>query len=165
MDAVLSDVIRNSFPEHDEHLAAPQPDAEEAPSGEPVVRAAVRHPLIWNGTLHHDYEWEKARLRNISESGALVECSAEFPVGASVFLDLGSAGRLAATICWARGAQMGIAFNQAFDIRNLAQAKPEVASTEWVVPDYLKPGGATSVPAVEPWNRASIEELSRSLAG
>ena len=64
-----------------------------------------------------------------------------------------------------RGDQIGLGFKQAFDVRKLGQAKPEVASTEWVVPDYLKPDGSTSVPAVEPWNRASIEELSRSLAG
>lgn len=164
MDAVLCDVIRNSFPEHEEQLgsAAPAGDTAAEPRHE---RAAVRHPLIWSGILHHDYEWEPVRLRNISETGALVECSAEFPVGASVFLDLGSGGRLAARICWSRGAQTGLEFAQPFDVRKLGQAKPEVAPAEWVMPDYLRADGKAPVPAVEPWNRASIEELSRSLGG
>lgn len=165
MDAMLCDVIRNSFPEHEEQLGAGAATAEPGP--EPVLqpRAAVRHPLIWSGILHHDYEWEPVRLRNISETGALVECSAEFPVGAGVFLDLGSAGRLSAKICWSRGAQTGLKFAAPFDVHKLAQAKPEIASAEWVMPDYLKPDGKTSVPAAEPWKRASIAELSRSLGG
>lgn len=164
MDAMLCDVIRNSFPEHEEQLGTAPAPADPTEQAE-LHQRAVRHPLIWSGILHHDYEWEPVRLRNISETGALVECSAEFPVGASVFLDLGSAGRMAAKICWSRGAQTGLEFAAPFEIRKLAQAKPEVASAEWVMPDYLKPEGKTSVPAVEPWKRASIEELSRSLGG
>lgn len=165
MDAMLCDVIRTSFPEHEDQLGAAAAAPEEPGSHQPQQARAVRHPLIWSGILHHDYEWEPVRLRNISETGALVECSAEFPVGASVFLDLGSAGRMAAKICWSRGAQTGLEFAAPFDIRKLSQATPEVASAEWVMPDYLKPEGKTSVPAVEPWKRASIEELSRSLGG
>lgn len=167
MDAMLCDVIRTSFPEHEQQLGTGSAAAggEEARPDQPRQPRAVRHPLIWSGILHHDYEWEPVRLRNISETGALVECSAEFPVGAGVFLDLGSAGRLAARICWSRGAQTGLEFAAPFDIRKLSKATPEVASSEWVMPDYLKPEGKTSVPAVEPWKRASIEELSRSLGG
>lgn len=165
MNAMLCDVIRNSFPEHEAQIGEARAPVEEAPAGEVTPRESVRHPLIWSGILHHDYEWEAVRLRNVSTSGALVECSAEFPVGAHVHLDLGSAGRLAATICWSRGAQTGVAFEQPFDLRKLAQAKPEVASAEWVMPEYLTPHRGSSVPAVEPWRRASIEELSRSLGG
>ena len=165
MNAMLCDVIRNSFPEHQEKLAAPDADSGQAPEAERIERAAVRHPLIWSGILHHDYEWEAVRLRNISATGALVECSAEFPIGASVHLDLGSAGRLAATICWSRGAQTGLEFAEPFNVHKLADAKPEIASADWIMPDYLKPDGKSSVPAVEPWKRASVEELSRSLGG
>ena len=165
MNRVLCDVIRNSFPEHEEQLGAQAAEAAPKPARPMQERSAVRHPLIWSGILHHDYEWEPVRLRNVSETGALVECSAEFPVGACVHLDLGSAGRLAATICWSRGAQTGLAFTQSFDVRKLAKARPEVASADWVMPDYLKPDGKAPVPAVEPWRRATLEELSRSLGG
>lgn len=165
MNDMLCDVIRTSFPEHEPLLGADEPEQQPAPGTGTHPRAAVRHPLVWSGILHHDYEWEPVRLRNISESGALVECSAEFPVGASVHLDMGSAGRLAARICWSRGAQTGLEFAAPFDIRKLSHARPEIAPAEWIMPDYLRPDGKTSVPAVEPWRRASIAELSRSLGG
>jgi len=165
MDALMCEVIRLSFPEHEPQLReAPEP-VEDVAAAEDHQRTAVRHPLIWSGILHHDHESQPARLRNVSENGALVECTSAFPVGAHVQLDLGAAGRVSATVCWSLGAQTGLAFDRPFDLRDLAQAKPEVTSAEWVVPEYLTPHRGTSVPAVEPWRHASIEELSRSLGG
>ena len=51
------------------------------------------------------------------------------------------------------------------DVLRHAGATLDAQSAEWVMPDYLTPDSKTSVPAVEPWKRASIEELSRSLGG
>ena len=36
-------------------------------------RRETRHPMIWSGILHHDYDWEMVRLRNISGLGALID--------------------------------------------------------------------------------------------
>lgn len=163
MNAMLCDVIRNSFAEHEAELGADADASEQSSRPDITPRTAVRHPLIWSGILHHEYEWEQVRLRNISTSGALVECSTEYSVGASVYLDLDAAGRIGATVCWARGDQVGLAFTETFDVRKLAQAAPDVVSVDWVVPDYLTPDRVSSVPAVEPWRRASVAELSRSL--
>src|SRR5215212_762585 len=82
LDELLRQVIRHSFPGVDLTLRS---------SGDVVLpekRAAVRHPLIWNGILHHGYDWEVARLRNISKLGTLIECPANLPAGAAVQLDL-----------------------------------------------------------------------------
>ena len=167
MDAMLCEVIRTSFPEHEDQIGV-QPEAaagpvEPRPGAQP--RAAVRHPLIWSGFLHHDYEWEPVRLRNISTTGALVECAAELPKDATVYLELAGGKRLAATVRWSCGAQTGLAFREPFDIHQLAQAKPEIASAEWAIPDYLKDEGGHGAVRAAPWKRVTIEELSRSLGG
>lgn len=164
MNAMLCEVIRNSFPEHEAHLdQASEPSVEQAPALKP--RTAVRHPLIWSGTLHYDYAWEPVRICNISATGAMIESSVQYPDGAQAHLDLGSAGRMAATIRWSRGAQTGLAFPEPFDLKRLARARPEVASPGWVMPDYLTPAQEPSAPEQDPLARASLDELSRWLGG
>ena len=46
----------------------------------------------------HDYDAEPVRLRNISETGALVQSGNPLPKGVRVYLDMKAAGRPAATV-------------------------------------------------------------------
>jgi hypothetical protein len=160
-DTLLRDVIRNSFPDVEikARPAAAEPAAEQQ-------RDAPRHPLIWNGVLHHDFEWQAARLRNISATGALVECATSVPVGANVFLDLSEAGRIAARVSWSRGNQTGLLFNEAFDITTLSKATPILASKTPTKSHFAPYGrGCDQAPWAPEWSRLSIDELGAELGG
>jgi hypothetical protein len=77
--SVLRGVIVRSFPEL-EFVETDEEDLEDESLEEANTgtsgddhRAAMRHPLIWTGELHHDYQSTKVRIRNISGTGAMIE--------------------------------------------------------------------------------------------
>ncbi|HVL79581.1 MAG TPA: PilZ domain-containing protein, partial [Sphingomicrobium sp.] len=164
-DRMLREVIRKSFPELD---GIDGGGGAEAASDEPPAeqnRGETRHPLIWNAIVHHEYEWDNARLRNISSSGAMIECATRLPEGATIYLDLSEAGRIAATVCWSRGDQAGLRFDEKFDMRRLAKSRPAIAPERWVRPDYLRDEKEDTSPWAARWQRLTLEELGRTLAG
>ncbi|QNN66956.1 PilZ domain-containing protein [Sphingomonas lutea] len=161
--SVLRETINRSFPD----IAFETSDEEPAPAApEPAAiedgRRERRHPLIWSGIIHHDYQSTPVRLRNISSTGALIECEQSLRVGAEPLLDLGDAGQVFATVTWRIGDQAGLKFQKHFDLAQLARAKPQVASKSWNAPTYL-----TSEPAAgdTPWGRMSLSELRDELEG
>jgi len=161
-DELLRGVIRKSFPNvTTDPLYYPQRRADDDPAITPEEaqrRAAERHPLIWNGIIYHDYKTEPVRLRNISVTGALVQSSHDLPEGATVYLDLGPAGKLEASVRWTRGGQSGLSFIEPFDIHQLAAKVPDVADAE--------PEPATaSVQQQSGWNRMTVDDLARYLGG
>lgn len=159
-DDILRTVIRKSFPDvATDPLGRPAVEeqiAEQAVEGqeEDESRRESRHPLIWSGTVYHDCGAEPARLRNISASGALVQAN-NLAEGATVYLDLGAAGNLEAVVRWSRGNQSGLAFSEPFDIRSLSTAPAAVAEDDSQSEQPWAPG----------WNRATVDEMSRSLGG
>lgn len=154
---VLRQVIAKSFPDIEfEPSAAP---AKASDSDE--HRANRRHPLIWSGVIHHDYQSTAVRLRNISSTGAMIECHAPLRVGAELLFDLGDAGSVFATVAWLVGDSAGLRFKDPFDLTQLARCRPDVAPA-WVAPTYLQPGAADETP----WDdRMSLGELRQSLEG
>ena len=159
LDALLRGVIRHSFPGME---IKARPAAADQPSEKRVV---VRHPLIWSGILHHDYEWEAVRLRNISCGGALIECPVTLPEGVTVYLELEKTGRIEATVCWSRGNQSGLSFEEPFDVLRLSDAKPEIAEPQGARPDFDGDGKSDQSPWAPQWGRLSVEELSARLGG
>jgi hypothetical protein len=159
-DAMLLDTIVRNFPEvaGDSQAAAPAP-------AETQRRGGLRHPLIWSGEIHFDHDSTKVRLRNVSETGAMVDCPRPFPEGAEVLLDLGGAGQHFAAVTWSRGDQLGLKFQRPFDIACLAQAKPEVAAKNWTRPEYLTADQDVDSPWAEPWERLSLNQLRDELEG
>ena len=162
--ALLRDTINRSFPElalEASEEAAPTP-AE--PAGEDGRRER-RHPLIWSGIIHHDYQSTPVRLRNISSTGALIECEQMLRVGAEPLLDLGEAGTVFATVTWTVGDQAGLKFQKHFDLAQLSRAKPQVASA-WDRPSYLSSEpAAPAATEAEGWGRMSLGELRDELEG
>jgi hypothetical protein len=158
---LLREAISRSFPDI-QHFDGPEPDAP-APSADELRRAS-RHPLIWSGLLHHDYQSTAVRVRNISATGAMIETSSPVRVGAEPLLELGDAISLSATVEWAVGDQVGVRFHTMFDMSQLGRARPEVTPTHWVRPAYLDKIEADS--AWDPrWQRLSVSELKHELEG
>jgi len=162
---VLRAVIAKSFPDVEigEELgsegSAPPPETDEQ-------RGGRRHPLIWSGLLHHDFQSTPCRLRNISETGAMIECEASLRPGAEPMLELGDSIQLSTTVAWTFGDTAGLRFRDPFDLAQLATTRPDVAAARWDRPGYLQPGVAASdSPWDEQWDRMSLGELRQSLEG
>ena len=162
-DQVLRDVISNCFPDIEPEAIDSVDDDSAGPA------RARRHPLIWNAIVHHDYESDVVRLRNISAGGVLIDCGATFPEGVTVFLELDGIDQLPATVCWSQGGQSGLAFKEPFDLHRLSNAAPELASMEWLQPDYLRQewnadeDQKESSPWADRWGRLTLSELKYTL--
>lgn len=156
---VLRHVIEKTFP----HIVFPETD-ETPPqpvehSGDDSRRAA-RHPLVWKGTLYHDYQTTAVRVRNISETGALIETEAQVRVGSEPLLELTEATSVSATVEWAVGDHAGLRFHTPFDLHLLTQSRPTVASTTWAPPSYLG-----VVDEDDRWGRLTLHQLRDELEG
>jgi hypothetical protein len=161
---LLREVVTRSFPdvEFEASVASSAQVEENRPDEQ---RGGRRHPLIWSGMLHHDFQSLPVRLRNISETGALIECEMPLPVGAEPLLDLGEGVSLFGTVTWAVGDQAGLKFHSPFDMSDLARARPQIAPAQWKRPDYLRSGAAADSPWAAEWGRMSIGELRDELEG
>lgn len=164
--AVLRDVIQRSFPDIDFKPAVPKssetPCTERA-SAPDEHRRAPRHPLIWTGVLYHDYQTTKVRVRNISATGAMVETQTTIRVGAQPLLELSEAASVSATVEWTVGDQVGLRFNEPFDLAMLGGAKPAVAQNKWSPPPYLDI--AENGRKDDHWERLTVAELRQELEG
>lgn len=164
---LLSDVIGRSFPDLTIEVTVPAPEAKRENSAAPGDhrRGEARHPLIWSGNAHFNHQSAPVRLRNISATGALIESSLALPEGAEMLLDLNEAGSIFATVSWALGDQAGLRFHDKYDMKQLARAKPELASVNWESPSYLAGEEQGSSAWAKEWGRASLSDLKADLEG
>lgn len=157
---LLRDVVTRNFPEIE--FGVPEVSGER---DGPENRIARRHPLIWSAVLHHDYQSSTVRLRNISETGAMIQCEALLHIGSEPLLAFGDGGSLFATVMWAVGDQAGLRFSSPFDLAQLARSRPQVAPAQWKGPAYLNSAELESSPWAAEWNRMSLGELRDELEG
>jgi hypothetical protein len=160
---LLRDVISRDFPDQTFDARAVEPIEEEPEA--PDQRSAQRHPLIWWGDLHHGSHSWHVRLRNISVTGALVQCPGALQVDSEVLLELHKAGALMASVSWAVGDHVGLKFDEPFDLRKLAEATPRVTPPSWLRPAYLEHEVEPNSPWDQSWSRMSVDELRNQLEG
>jgi diguanylate cyclase (GGDEF)-like protein len=99
---------------------------------------APRHRLLRNGTLEHAGDTLPVRLRNISAEGAMVECERPLTPDSRVLLDLEEGGRLDADVRWSQRGQIGLRFDEPFELRRLAPPKSGTAGLKMLIPTYLE---------------------------
>ena len=167
LENLLRDVVGRSFPEVAVDIAVPARSEPEDPSAhnhsDDNHRRADRIPLVWTGQVHFDFTSTPIRLRNISSSGALIQCTFALPVGAEPLLDLGEAGQIFATVSWRHGDQIGLSFRTPFDVSKLSRAKPAMTQS-WEPPSHIADGLAiTDEPG--DWDHMSPDELRERLEG
>jgi hypothetical protein len=160
--AVLRDVVQRTFPDLEFETNSEAP--KQSHDG-PEDREASRHPLVWSGVLHHDYQSTPVRLRNISASGVMIECSAPLRVGSEPLLELSESLSVSATVAWVMGDQAGLRFHVPFDLHDLASARPELAEAQWEPPTYLATSASGESPWSNHWKRMSLGELKQQLDG
>jgi PilZ domain-containing protein len=158
---ILREVIRRSFPDL-EFEAELEPETRHSGA---EGRGERRHPLVWSGTLHHDYQSTRIRIRNISATGAMIECSAMLTVGSEPLLELGDELSIPAKVAWVLGDEAGLRFDRPFDLHDLARARPQVTPEHWNPPSYLTGEPDRDSPWAEHWRRMSVGELRQELEG
>lgn len=163
---VLRGVINRSFPdlEFGEWTESEADEEQETQATGDEHRAASRHPLIWNADLHHNYQTSRVRIRNISGTGAMIQCEDPVRIGAEPMLQLGEELMLSATVVWAVGDQVGLRFQSEFNLDQLAGVRPEVAPATWSPPSYIRKAGLDS-PWNPKWKRMGLKQLQRELEG
>lgn len=156
---ILRKVIERNYPNHfAEPVGSPAP-AEEVDEAGHAPRNH-RHPLVFSAEVHFDHDSSRARLHNVSATGALIETGRSFPLGSEILLDLGDPGALFATVSWARGDKCGLQFRQPFDIERLANARTEIVRPQADASDPARLAGE-GTPWAAPWRRASIDTFRR----
>jgi hypothetical protein len=159
--ALLREVVRRTFPDLETDVPSEAVPSQDGPD----ARDDRRHPLVWSGVLHHDYQSTPVRLRNISAAGVMIECANPLRLGSEPLLELSDALSLSATVTWGVGDHAGLRFHSPFDLHQLAQTKPAVAAAEWQPPSYLECRSVTDSPWAEQWDRLSVGELRQQLEG
>lgn len=168
-EALLREVLARSF--GDVEIELPRAERTRKSDLQPQIdaasdqRIADRHPLIWTGVLHHDYQSSPIRVRNISSTGCMIECSAPVRVDTEPLLELSDALSVSGTVVWVVGDQVGFQFHSPFDMAQLAESLPDVAPSEWIRPSYLDPEPGADSPWDPRWNRMSVGELKQELEG
>jgi hypothetical protein len=158
---LLLDAIDRAFPHRASVAAKQEPPSEEGSD----QRIATRHPLIWSAEIETRSGKLRVRLRNVSATGALVQCSKALALGREVILDLGKGGTVDATVSWQVGDHAGLSFDEEFDMRRLSHSKPTIAPPRWVRPAYLANEVAHDSAWDGAWGRMSVEELRQELEG
>src|SRR4051812_11422083 len=159
--AVLREVIRRSFPDLEFEADCAPHQEHEGPDG----RGERRHPLVWSGLLHHDYQSTPIRIRNVSATGAMIECTELLTIGSEPLLELGPDLAVSATVAWVFGDQAGLRFKSSFDLHDLARSRPKGAASGWNPPAYLETDDKSASPWGEHWGRMSLGELRSELEG
>jgi hypothetical protein len=145
-----------------------EPDSEDQSA---KANRTPRHNLIWIATVHCEHQTMPVRLRNISADGAMLEAEHEFTVGAEILLDLEEAGTAFAKVRWARGGQVGIKFNNKFNLQDLTRSKHTASSvlsesgkttTYMLKPHYLESEMSPDSPWAAMWERLTLRDLSTS---
>jgi len=86
-----------------------------------------RHRLMRRAIAEIDGQVTEIRLRNISATGALVECPLSVAPGTTITIDIVGVGPVVGTVRWAQADKFGVQFKDSFDLKNLG-GKKEVAS-------------------------------------
>ena len=81
------------------------------------LRLNIDHPLIlFSGSVAHP-----ARLRNISQQGACIECDQRLMLRQLVRLEIDGFAPMFAKVCWRRHPQHGVVFERSFMMEELAR--------------------------------------------
>jgi hypothetical protein len=111
-----------------------------------------RQALMLRGVLHYGIESIEVRLRNISAKGAMLDCGEDLLVGRPVVLELAGGGAVAAAgiVRWCLSGQVGMLFDEPFDMNVLADGSAvhaeKIDVPRYVKPDYLASDGLDDSP-------------------
>ena len=96
-----------------------------------------RHRLMRRATGMIDGYEEEIRLRNISVTGALVECKRPVAPGTQMTINIIGVGAANGTVQWAGNGKFGMQFEREFDLGRLAPKKAKGNEMTMLRPWYV----------------------------
>jgi diguanylate cyclase (GGDEF)-like protein len=96
-----------------------------------------RHRLMRRATAIIDGAEEEIRLRNISITGALIECASALTPGVTLTINIVGVGPVTGTIRWSGNGKAGIQFDRQFELTNLAPKKEKGNDVTMLTPWYV----------------------------
>jgi hypothetical protein len=81
---------------------------------------------------------EELRLRNISVTGALVECRRPVAPGTTLLIDIVGVGPVSGSVKWAVNGRFGVQFDREFDLVRLAPKKAKGNDVTMLRPWYVE---------------------------
>jgi diguanylate cyclase (GGDEF)-like protein len=97
-----------------------------------------RHRLMRRAVAMIDGFEEEIRLRNISITGALVDCRRPVAPGTHLVIDIVGVGPAAGTVRWSGQGRFGVQFDREFDLGRLAPKKPKSNEVTMLRPWYIE---------------------------
>jgi diguanylate cyclase (GGDEF)-like protein len=97
-----------------------------------------RQRLMRRATAMIDGYEEEIRLRNISVTGALIECRRPLAPGTQLTIDIVGVGPASGTVRWAGNGKCGIQFDRQFDLARLAPKKVKLNEVTMLQPYYIE---------------------------
>jgi hypothetical protein len=97
-----------------------------------------RHRLMRRAVVMIDGYEEEIRLRNISVTGALVECRRPIAPGTHLNIDIVGVGPISGTVKWAANGKFGMHFDREFDLARLAPKKVKLNDVTMLQPWYVE---------------------------
>nr|WP_047166523.1 EAL domain-containing protein [Sphingomonas sp. Y57] len=85
-----------------------------------LVTRDPRVAVLRSATIRSRHGGETARIRNLSRTGAMIECGTIFRPGEAVTIDLGDGRPIESTIRWANEERFGVAFDEPIEPEQLA---------------------------------------------
>jgi diguanylate cyclase (GGDEF)-like protein len=85
-----------------------------------LVTRDPRVAVLRSATIRSGRGTEQGRIRNLSRSGAMIECSIPFRPGEAISIDLGDGNPVAASVRWADEDRIGIAFDEPIEAEQMA---------------------------------------------
>jgi len=102
-----------------------------------------RHRLMRRAVGILDGVEQEIRLRNISITGALIECKTALAPGTKLTIDIIGVGPVAGTVRWAGDGKLGVHFDEQFDLARLAPKKTSSNPVTMLRPWYVERHQAT----------------------
>jgi len=94
----------------------------------------------------------------------MIECGDPVRVGAQPLLELSETVSVSATVQWAVGDQVGLRFNEPFDMSLLANSRPLALPSE-KPRSYLEQAADAGEAGLDNWSRLELAELRLELEG
>ena len=134
----------------------------ETPEPRLVKARPPRQSLLWAAVLHWTEGSQQVRVRNISAEGAMLEAADDLSHDLPVVLDLGSGGAAAGRVRWSRAGQIGVGFDERFDLGQLARqdASAESPPPGMLKPSYLSDELDPESPWAARWERLGPQDLA-----
>jgi len=97
-----------------------------------------RHRLMRRGVAMIDGYEQEIRLRNISVTGALVECRRPLAPGTALTMNIVGVGPASGVVKWSANGRFGMQFDHEFDLGRLAPKKEKLNEVTMLTPWYVE---------------------------